>query len=81
MKQLDLTDSKLKGKALLKEISDRVQETQLFILQPLPEEILLTTKQLKDLAEISGIHDSDYGGRFIRTDFNIMEIKEEVEYS
>ncbi len=42
---------------------------------------MLCIKQLKDLAEISGIHDSDYGGRFIKTNQNIMEIKEEVEYS
>ena len=51
MDTVDIRDSKLKGNALKREILKQVQETQMFLIRPLPDKIRMTVSQFKELSD------------------------------
>lgn len=53
-KVLDITHLKLKGAALTQEIENMVGATQKLIIQPLPNELLMTQAQFEDLIKRTG---------------------------
>lgn len=80
MNQLDITDIKLKDNALKTEIARMVKETQMFLVRPYPDKIVMTKKQFEML---SGEMLSAYGTdgkpldksteRIYLTPYNAME--------
>lgn len=83
---LDITDWKQHGQALHEAIDSAVSDTQAWILQPLPNHLVMTQAQFLDLDKLSGnmqeMHDYDEFGRLTSstdrlyvTSKNVMECK------
>lgn len=75
MKTLDITDFKKHGMELAEEINSAVWSTQRLIIQPLPDEIVMTQSQFNELSKLSGM-DEMYGteGHIWYTRHNVMEV-------
>jgi hypothetical protein len=75
MTELNITDCPLKGKALRQEIVDRVKATQSVIIRTLPDLLILTKEQYKDLEhdpQMIDMHQSKE--RIYATQYNVMEL-------
>lgn len=73
MKEIDITDCKLKGAALKQEIIDRVKATQSVIIQTLPNVLILTKEQYKDLEHDPEMYGAEKSRVYI-TPYNAMDL-------
>lgn len=73
---LDITDCKLKGADLRKEIADRVKDTQRVLITTLPDTLLLTQEQY-DILEHDPEMVGGYGSnsRVYITPYNAMDLQ------
>jgi predicted RNA-binding protein len=73
---LDITNAKVKGEELKKEIEYAVKQTQSVVIRELPNQILMTQEQYDDLKP--GFSMQEFAGQeyyLYRTKLNIMEIE------
>lgn len=81
---IDIRDWKHKGLELHKEIENAVWETQRLVMRPLPDRLIMTLAQFKDLNKatnnVGNMQDTnlqDTQDRFYYTKHNIMEVQVE----
>ena len=73
---LDITTFKEKGAELHTAIENAVKSTQQFVVQPLPDWLLMKQSQFKDLARLHNMGDMfDSEERMYITKHNIMQIE------
>lgn len=72
-KPIDITDSKNTGVALALEIQEKVKDTQQFIIQPLPDKVMMTEAQFDSLQFNPDTADQFVDRMFV-TDLNVMEV-------
>jgi hypothetical protein len=74
MNVLDITDTKLKGEELKKEIWNRVKETQRLVIQTLPDVLRMTQDQFDELKpDMDLMYQSNL--HLYKTPDNVMEVE------
>lgn len=69
---IDITDRREHGADLMRHIREAVKDTQLFLIRPYPDKLLMTMEQFDELKPDDG---ADPNGMLFTTPDCVMEVK------